>query len=137
MSIEHVLAVVPVTDLARSQTWYETLFGRAADNNPMPNLVEWQVVPGGWVQVFADDQHAGSTVVNFAVQDLDAHIDELRQRVEVAGQMLFDLALGLEEGHHELFDNLGDGDAEQAAQGVSMTVYAIVRRARRELDPDA
>jgi glyoxylase I family protein len=80
MSIEHVLAVVPATDVARSQTWYEALFGRAADNHPMPNLVEWQVVPGGWVQVFADDQHAGSTVVNFAVQDLDAHIDELRQR---------------------------------------------------------
>ena len=58
MSIEHVLAVVPVTDVQRSRTWYETLFGRAADNNPMPNLVEWQVVPGGWVQVFADDQHA-------------------------------------------------------------------------------
>jgi glyoxylase I family protein len=80
MSIEHVLAVVPVTDVQRSRTWYETLFGRAADNNPMPNLVEWQVVPGGWVQVFADDEHAGSTVVNFAVQDLDAHIDELRRR---------------------------------------------------------
>ena len=80
MSIEHVLAVVPVTDVERSRRWYEALFGRAADNNPMPNLVEWQVVSGGWVQVFTDDQHAGSTVVNFAVQDLDAQIDELKQR---------------------------------------------------------
>ena len=76
MSIEHVLAVVPVTDVERSRRWYESLFGRAADNNPMPNLVEWQVVPGGWVQVFADQRRAGSTAVNFAVQDLDAHIDD-------------------------------------------------------------
>ena len=68
MSIEHVLAVVPVTDLDRSRRWYEPLFGRAADNNPMPTLVEWQVVPGGWVQVFADEQRAGSTAVNFAVR---------------------------------------------------------------------
>jgi glyoxylase I family protein len=80
MLIEHVLAVVPATDVERSQRWYEALFGRAPDNNPMPTLVEWQVVPCGWVQVFADDQHVGSTVVNFAVKDLDSHIDELKQR---------------------------------------------------------
>ncbi|HEY1839097.1 MAG TPA: VOC family protein [Mycobacterium sp.] len=88
MSIAHLLAVVPVTDLERSRRWYETLFGREPDNNPMPNLVEWQAVPGGWVQVFIDDQHAGSTVVNFAVQDLDAHIDELKQRGLAPGEIV-------------------------------------------------
>jgi glyoxylase I family protein len=88
MSIEHVLAVVPVADVEKSRRWYETLFGRAADNNPMPNLVEWQVVPGGWVQVFTDHQHAGSTVVNFAVRDLDAHIDELNQRGLEPGEVV-------------------------------------------------
>jgi glyoxylase I family protein len=80
MAIEHVLAVVPVSDLDSSRRWYESLFGRMPDNNPMPTLVEWQVVPGGWVQVFANDQCAGSSFVNFAVHDLDAHIDELKQR---------------------------------------------------------
>ena len=88
MSIEHVLAVVPVTDLERSRRWYEILFGRAPDNNPMPNLVEWQVVPGAWVQVFVDDQHAGSTAVNVAVQDLDVHIDELRRRGLEPGEVI-------------------------------------------------
>jgi glyoxylase I family protein len=88
MLIEHVLAVVPATDVERSQRWYEALFGRAPDNNPMPTLVEWQVVPGGWVQVFADDQHVGSTVVNFAVKDLDTHIDELKQRGLEPGEIV-------------------------------------------------
>jgi glyoxylase I family protein len=88
MSIEHVLAVVPVTELERSRHWYESLFGRAADNNPMPNLVEWQVIPGGWIQVFADDQRAGSTLVNFAVDDLDAHINELKQRGVEPGEVV-------------------------------------------------
>src|ERR1700722_3857122 len=88
MSIEHVLAVVPVTEVQRSRTWYETLFGRAADNNPMPNLVEWQVVPGGWVQVFADDQHSRSTGGNFAVKDFDAHIDALNQRGLEPGEVV-------------------------------------------------
>ncbi|MFY9917896.1 MAG: VOC family protein [Mycobacterium sp.] len=50
MSITHVLAVVPVSDIDRSKQWYTSLFGRPADNNPMPSLVEWQVLPGAWVQ---------------------------------------------------------------------------------------
>jgi predicted enzyme related to lactoylglutathione lyase len=74
VSIEHVLAVVPVSDIDAANTWYEKLFGRPADNNPMPVLVEWQVVPGGWVQVFIDEERAGSGLVNFAVDDLEAHI---------------------------------------------------------------
>lgn len=88
MSIEHVLAVVPVTDVERSRRWYETLFGRVPDNHPMPNLVEWQVAPGGWVQVFTDERHAGSTAVNFAVNDLDAHIDELNKRDLEPGEVV-------------------------------------------------
>ena len=42
MAIEHVLAVVAVSDIDRSEQWYTALFGRPADNNPMPSLVEWQ-----------------------------------------------------------------------------------------------
>ena len=80
MSIEHVLAVVPVSDLQASDRWYAALFGRPADNNPMPTLVEWQVVPGGWVQVFTDTQRAGTGLLNFAVDDLETHVAELRRR---------------------------------------------------------
>lgn len=74
MSFEHVLAVVPVSDLDVARTWYGKLFGRPADNNPMPVLVEWQVVPGGWVQVFIDEERAGSGLLNFAVDDLEASV---------------------------------------------------------------
>jgi catechol 2,3-dioxygenase-like lactoylglutathione lyase family enzyme len=88
MSIEHVLAVVPVSDLDSSRRWYEALFGRPADNNPMPTLVEWQVVPGGWVQVFDDGQRAGSTAVNVAVRDLDTHIEDLRRRGLEPGEII-------------------------------------------------
>ena len=80
MSIEHVLAVVPVSDLQVSSRWYEALFGRPADNNPMPTLAEWQVVPGGWVQIFTDTTRAGSGLLNFAVDDLQTHVADLRQR---------------------------------------------------------
>jgi hypothetical protein len=78
MSIEHVLAVVPVSDLQASSRWYEALFGRPADNNPMPTLAEWQVVPGGWVQIFIDTTRAGSGLLNFAVDDLQTYVAGLR-----------------------------------------------------------
>jgi len=80
MSVDHVLAVVPVSDLAKSRDWYTKLFGRPEDNNPMPTLVEWQVLPGAWVQVFSDPQRAGSGLLNFAVDDLENHLTELRKR---------------------------------------------------------
>ena len=80
MTYQHVLAVVPVTDIDRANAWYEKLFGRPADNNPMPVLVEWQVVPGAWVQVFVDEDRAGSGLLNLAVDDLDAHATEAAGR---------------------------------------------------------
>jgi glyoxylase I family protein len=80
MLIEHVLAVVPVSDLERADAWYQALFGRHADNRPMPTLVEWQVTSAGWVQVTIDADRAGSGLLNFAVDDLPATRDELAAR---------------------------------------------------------
>ena len=77
MPIKHVLAVVPVSDIDRSEQWYASLFGRPADNNPMPTLVEWQVLPGAWVQVFNDPERAGRSLLNFAVDDLEKHLAEI------------------------------------------------------------
>jgi catechol 2,3-dioxygenase-like lactoylglutathione lyase family enzyme len=80
MSIQHLLAAVAVTDLDRSRDWYEKLLGRAPDNEPMPNLVEWQVLEGAWVQVFIEAEHAGSSMVNLAVEDLAAAKADLADR---------------------------------------------------------
>ena len=82
MAIEHVLAVVPVADIERAGAWYESLFGRPADNRPMPTLVEWQVTGAGWVQVTVDPERAGSGLLNLAVDDLEA------TRAEIAGRGL-------------------------------------------------
>lgn len=80
MPIEHVLGVVPVSDIDRSGQWYAALFGRPADNNPMTSLVEWQVLPGAWVQVFSDPDRAGHGLLNFAVADLENHLAEIGAR---------------------------------------------------------
>ncbi len=80
MSIDHVLAVVPVADFDAAHAWYERLFGRAADNLPMEGLVEWRVTDSGWVQVTRDTDRAGSALLNFAVDDLDQHIADVSRR---------------------------------------------------------
>ena len=58
--VDFVLAVVAVSDIEAGRAWYTKLFGREPDNNPMPNLVEWQVTDGGWVQVTEDPLRAGN-----------------------------------------------------------------------------
>jgi predicted enzyme related to lactoylglutathione lyase len=94
MAIEHLLAVVPVSDVDRSHRWYSSLFGRTADNNPMPTLVEWQVRPGSWVQIFFDPERAGSGLLNFAVDDLEAHLAEVGAR-GIEGEPVVDATKGV------------------------------------------
>ncbi|MGC4192481.1 MAG: VOC family protein [Thermomicrobiales bacterium] len=77
--VEHVLAVVAVRDLAASRSWYTKLFGRELDNNPMTNLIEWQVVAGGWVQVAEDPTRAGHGMLNLAISDIHEGVRELRE----------------------------------------------------------
>jgi glyoxylase I family protein len=40
------------------------------------------------VQVFVDDQRAGSTAVNVAARDLDVHIEDLRRRGLEPGEII-------------------------------------------------
>jgi hypothetical protein len=62
MPIDHVLAVVPVSDSEAGRAWYERLFGRPPSNLPMEGLAEWRVTDSGWVQVTRDTERAGSGV---------------------------------------------------------------------------
>jgi glyoxylase I family protein len=81
MPIEHVLAVVPVADFDAAHAWYECLFGRPADNIPMEGLlVEWRLTETGWLQITFDADRAGSSFVNFAVDNLVDHCAEIARR---------------------------------------------------------
>jgi glyoxylase I family protein len=88
MSIEQLLAVVPVSDVDRAQSWYERLMGRPEDNHPMVSLIEWRVTDTGWLQVFHDPERAGSALLNFAVDDLDNHVAELAGRGLATGDIV-------------------------------------------------
>ena len=80
MAIDHVLAVIPVSDMGVARPWYQRLMGRPEDNHPMETLVEWRITDTGWIQLFHDPERAGSTQLNLAVDDLDEHVAGLRER---------------------------------------------------------
>lgn len=86
--VEHVLAVVAVSDIDAGRSWYSRLFGRDPDNNPMPNLVEWQVVDGGWVQVTEDPQRAGRSMLNLAVSDIEEGAREVHECGLTTGEIV-------------------------------------------------
>jgi predicted enzyme related to lactoylglutathione lyase len=79
MQITNVLSGVAVSDLEQAKRWYETLFSRPCDTEPMPGLAEWHT-PGGVVQLVVDQQRAGGSLVTLWVPDARQALDELATR---------------------------------------------------------
>lgn len=92
MSIVNVLTTLQVDDFDTAVRWYETLFGRAPDRRPMDGLAEWQLTPGGGVQVYLNAAAAGATTVVIGVESLDTHIADLGGRG--IGAEVFDVPSG-------------------------------------------
>ncbi len=89
MTIDHVLAVVAVSDFDASHRWYEQLLGAPATNVPMQgNLAEWRLTDTGWLQVFHEPERAGTSMANVAVDDLDGHVEAIRQRGIEPGEVV-------------------------------------------------
>ncbi|MDJ0376839.1 VOC family protein [Cryobacterium sp. PH31-L1] len=89
MTINHLLAVVPVADFEAAHRWYERLIGRPADNAPMAGLlVEWRVTENGWLQLTHDPARAGTGLLNFAVDDLLAHLAAVHGRGLAPGEIV-------------------------------------------------
>lgn len=80
MDITNVRANVAVADHDAATAWYAILFGREADNRPMDGLAEWDLTPGGGLQVSLDPGNAGSSTVTLGVDDVSACVAGLRDR---------------------------------------------------------
>src|SRR5688500_3209238 len=86
--VDFVLAVVAVRDIDAGRAWYTKLLGREPDTDPMPNLVEWQVTDGGWVQVTEDPVRAGNGMLNLALSDFEDGVREVREMGIGTGDIL-------------------------------------------------
>src|SRR5919106_2902236 len=72
--ITNALAGVAVHDFDSGVDWYARLLGRDPDTRPMEGLAEWRFAGGGWLQVFADTERAGSSSVTLVESDLDRRL---------------------------------------------------------------
>lgn len=77
MEVTSVLAVQMVDDLDTAVAWYAALLGREPDRRPMPPSAEWDLTPGGGLQVYLDPEHAGGHHAILAVDDTDAAVAAL------------------------------------------------------------
>lgn len=77
--ITQVLAQATVTDLDRAQNWYDRLFERSPDANPMPGLLEYHLGESFGVQVWLEPDRAGHSSVVLTETDLDGAAARLRE----------------------------------------------------------
>ena len=86
-----LFAGIRVRDLEPARSWYERLFGEPAF---FPNDAEvvWTVADGRHVYIQEDAGGAGSALVTFFVDDLDARVAEIASR-------------GLEPAERETYSN--------------------------------
>ena len=86
MPICNAIASVAVNDVKSVSQWYERLFGRPADSKPMPEVIEWKLERGGWLQVYQLPERAGRGSVTLAVSSLTQQIGELKKLGIDAGE---------------------------------------------------
>jgi predicted enzyme related to lactoylglutathione lyase len=66
-----LFAVSPVQDLAAALDWYARLFGRPADDRPIPDLAQWYLDGFGF-QVMREPRRAGGGMATLVVPDIEA-----------------------------------------------------------------
>ena len=74
-----VLAQATVSDLERAREFYDQLFDRTPDANPMPGLFEYHLGEGFGVQVWLEPARAGQSSLVLTETDLDAVALRLRE----------------------------------------------------------
>jgi glyoxylase I family protein len=87
MSVNRVLAGVAVADVHAGISWYERLFGRPPDALPMEGLAEWHTPAGGVVQLVADADRAGRSLLTLDLDDLEHELAAMRRRGLDAGAL--------------------------------------------------
>jgi predicted enzyme related to lactoylglutathione lyase len=87
MPVNRVLAGVAVADFDSALQWYEQLFGRPADARPMEGLAEWHVPDSGVVQLVANPERAGRSLLTLDLSDLADELGAMKERGLDAGPL--------------------------------------------------
>ncbi|WP_377889995.1 VOC family protein [Alkalihalobacillus sp. R86527] len=74
---------VRVSNMKEGVAWYSELFERKPDFAPHDGIVEWEMLPGSWLQLAEGTATVGSGPLRFGVEDLEAERNRIMQRLNV------------------------------------------------------
>ena len=78
-----VTAEYHVADMTRAREFYGRLFGRGPDFEASPNFIEWDVVPGYWLQLRETAEVRAAGPDRFRVDDIDTERTHLMAELGV------------------------------------------------------
>lgn len=80
MKPEIILAAIAVSDMDRAMAWYQKLIGRAYDERPMKEAAEWRLQSHCGLQLVADKERAGRSMVTIGVADIERLVADIGSR---------------------------------------------------------
>ncbi|WP_017153953.1 VOC family protein [Bacillus bingmayongensis] len=81
--IYEITVQVRVTDIKEGQKWYHTLLNKEPDFIPHEGFAEWELIPGGWLQVAEGLPNEDSGPIRLGVIDIKAERDRLKKELNV------------------------------------------------------
>lgn len=71
MQIQAIYATLATASMDKAEKFYARLFEREPDDRPMDGLIQWRNVAGANIQVFHDEENAGSGRLTVVVPKMD------------------------------------------------------------------
>lgn len=81
--IFEVTAQVRVSNIAEGHEWYETLLNKKADFIPHDGFVEWELIPGCWLQVAEGNAAEGNGPLRLGVTNIEAERERLMNELNI------------------------------------------------------
>jgi len=105
MQIQGIYAALATASMDRAEAFYTRLFDRQPDDRPMDSLIQWRNVAGANVQIFHDEENAGSGRLTIVVPQMD----QARKALEEIGVKL----TGESQGDYGKIAQLTDPDGNR------------------------
>ncbi|MBU9721637.1 MULTISPECIES: VOC family protein [Bacillaceae] len=74
---------VRVSNIEEGHKWYETLLNKKADFLPHDGFVEWELIPGCWLQVAEGNLTEGNGPLRLGVTNIEAERERLIKELTI------------------------------------------------------
>lgn len=74
---------VRVTDIVKGQEWYEKLLNKKPDYIPHEGFVEWELIPGSWLQVAEGVPGVGSGPLRLGVTNIEDERERMLKALNI------------------------------------------------------